>query len=316
MKTVGASQADSYAIGVDVGGTKIAAGIVDSHGRIMTRRLIPTLPKRGGEAVLADALAVARELCDEACRQAWHLAGVGVGLCELVDVHGLVASSHTIHWRGLPVRERFAALLPATLDADSRAAAFCEARCGAGRDRNSFFYVTVGTGIGSSLVLDGKPFLGSNGCTGEIASAPLRVVHPETGELTSAVLENVASGAALVARYNRRTGAALVRAEEVLHAAAAGDATAIDIVETAAVSLASTIALLVNVLAPEAVIVGGGLGTAPGLFWERLQPAIRAHIWSDTLREVPILQAAHGADAGLIGAALLALERYQPHEPR
>jgi glucokinase len=308
MNVAHSNPVTSCAIGVDVGGTKIAAGIVDPQGRVLEKKLIPTLPNRGGEAVLQEALGLAGALRDETCRQGWNLAALGVGVCELVATGGRVVSSHTIPWRGQPVREAFAGLAPAILDADSRTAAFCEARCGGGKTFRSFFYVTVGTGIGSSLILDGMPFLGANGCTGELASAPMRVLNPESGALTSAVLENVASGPALVARYHRQTGARVVRAEEVLSAAVGGDAIASAIVETAAISLGATIALMVNVLAPEAVIVGGGLGAAPGLYWERLQPAIRDHIWSEVHRDLPILQAAHGADAGFIGAALFALE--------
>jgi glucokinase len=313
MNAITSQPANPCAIGVDVGGTKIAAGVVDQQGRVLAKRLLPTRPQRGGAAVLMDALGMAESLRDETRRQGWNLAALGVGVCELVDTGGRVVSSHTISWRGLPVQEQFARLAPAILDADSRAAAFCEARCGAGQAFRSFFYVTVGTGIGSSLILDGKPHLGANGCTGELASAPMRVLDPETDALTSAVLEKVASGPALVARYNRRTGAAATRAEEVLAAAAGGDAIASAVVETAVMSLGATIALIVNVLGPEAVIVGGGLGTAPGFFWERLGPAIREHIWSAVLQGLPILQAAQGAEAGFIGAALLALER-QKHQ--
>jgi glucokinase len=309
-----ANPTKSCAIGIDVGGTKIAAGIVDPLGRVLEKRLISTLPKRGGEAVLEDANALATLLHNEARRREWNPEAVGVGVCELVDALGHVASSHTIQWRGLQVRDRFARLGTAILDADSRAAAFCEARCGAGRTFRSFFYVTVGTGIGSSLVLDGMPFMGANGCTGELASAPMRVMNIETGEWTEAVLEKVSSGPALVARYNRRTGAKLARAEEVLAAASEGDPIATTIVETAAVGLGATIALIINVLDPEAVIVGGGLGSAPGLYWERLEPSIRAHIWSESIRGLPIRQAERGEDAGFIGAALLALEKHRTHE--
>jgi len=143
---------------------------------------------------------------------------------------------------------------------------------------------------------------------GSWPALPCRCSILNLAPLTSAVLEKVASGPALVARYNRRAAAPAVRAQDVLSAAAASDAIARTVVETAAISLGATIALLVNVLAPEAVIVGGDLGTAPGYYWERLEPAIRAHIWSEVHRDLPILQAAQGADAGFIGAALLALE--------
>jgi glucokinase len=316
MNDTAANPTTCCAIGVDVGGTKIAAGIVDPQGRVWAKRIVPTLPKRGGEAVLQDVLGLAEALRDETSRRGWKLAALGVGVCELVDTQGRVVSSQTLPWRGLPVREQFARLAPTILDADSRAAAFCEARCGAGRPFRSFLYVTVGTGVGSSLVLDGVPFVGAHGCTGTLATAPMSVLHPETGRLTCAVLEEVASGPALVARYNQQSPTAVVRAEEVLAAAASGDALAVGVVETAASSLGATIALLVNVLDPEAVIVGGGLGAVPGLYWDQLAPAIRAHIWSDVHRGLPLLQAAHGGDAGFIGAALLALEHQRTNEQK
>ena len=238
------------------------------------------------------------------------------GVLVLVCCAGHIVSSQTLSWRGVPVLEQFAHLAPAILDADSRAAAFCEARCGAGRTFRSFLYVTVGTGIGSSLVLDGVPFVGVRGCTGTLASAPMRALHPEGGTLTGMALEDVASGPAMVARYNRQAGGAVVRTEQVLAAAAAGDPIAAGVVDTAASSLGATIALLVNVLDPEAVIVGGGLGAAPGLYWERLAPAILDHIWSDVHRGLPLLQARHGSDAGFIGAALLAFEQHGMDVPR
>jgi glucokinase len=316
MNDTAANPTTGCAIGVDVGGTKIAAGIVDPEGRVLEKRLVPTLPPRGGEAVLQDALGLAEALREETSRRGWKLAALGVGVCELVDTQGRVVSSQTLAWRGLPVREQFARLAPAILDADSRAAAFCEARCGAGRPFRSFLYVTVGTGIGSSLVLEGLPFVGAHGCTGTLATAPMSVLDPGTGRLTRAVLEEVASGPALVARYNQETGGTAMRAEDTLAAAAAGDLIAAGVVDAAATSLGATIALLVNVLDPEAVIVGGGLGAAPGLYWERLAPAIRAHIWSDVHRGLPLLQARHGGDAGFIGAALLALEHQRTHEPK
>jgi glucokinase len=94
MNVAHSNSATSCAIGVDVGGTKIAAGIVDPQGRVLEKKLIPTLPNRGGEAVLPDALELAGALRDETCRQGWNLAALGVGVCELVATGGRVVSSH------------------------------------------------------------------------------------------------------------------------------------------------------------------------------------------------------------------------------
>ena len=130
------------AIGLDVGGTKIAGGLVTPDGKVVSRRSIPTLPGRGGGAVLDDALALAALLQEEAMAAGRSALAIGIGVCELVDLHGNVASAQTIPWRGVPVRERFARLAPAFVEADARAAAFCEARFGAGRSHRIFLYLS------------------------------------------------------------------------------------------------------------------------------------------------------------------------------
>src|SRR5262245_24947602 len=112
------------AIGLDVGGTKIAGGLVAPDGKILSSRSIPTLPQRGGEAVLQDALSFAASLQEEARAAGRNPVALGIGVCELVDSHGNVMSAQTIPWRGVPVRERFARLAPALVEADARAAAF------------------------------------------------------------------------------------------------------------------------------------------------------------------------------------------------
>lgn len=294
------------ALGVDVGGTKIAAGLVAADGRLIERRAAWTLPERGGDAVLADALSLAAALMSQAEALAYSVEAVGVGVCELVDAAGQVMSEHTVRWRGYPVQEQFARLAPCLVEADSRAAAFGEARCGAGQAFRSFYYVTVGTGIGGCWIVEGMPFAGATGCAGTLASSPLSVLCPECGTMRSAVLEDVASGPALLARYNRRAPVALRSTEEVLCAMIGGDALAESVVTSAVESLGSTLGLLVNVLDPEGLVIGGGLGAASGLFTDRLIPAIRRHIWSEVHRDLPILRAARGGDSGLIGAALLA----------
>ncbi|HKS35725.1 MAG TPA: ROK family protein [Verrucomicrobiae bacterium] len=297
------------AIGLDVGGTKIAAGLVSPDGKVLTKRVIPTLPERGGKAVLEDALALAESLQQEATAAGRNVSAVGIGVAELVDVEGNVTSAQTIPWRGLPVQERFARLAPAVVEADSRAAAFCEGKFGAGRGCRVFLYVTIGTGIGSSLVLDGVPFSGARGRSGTLASSPLTTHCTGCGAVLHPVLEELASGPALVTRYNRLANTRVVKAEEVLAAAAAGDSHAIRVIETASDALGATIGLMINMLDPEAIVVGGGLGTAGGLYGDRFVTSTRQHIWSDTHRDLPIVTAACGSEAGFVGAAALALQR-------
>jgi glucokinase len=294
----------SWAIGIDVGGTKIAGGIVDlANGRIVTRIVVPTAPERGGEAVLADALSLAGRLKADADERGGMVRGIGVGVAELVDPQGCIRSAHLIGWEELPVQERFGRIVPAVIESDVRAAALAEARYGAGRSFGLFVYLTVGTGISSCLVQEGRPFAGARGNALVLASAPLTVPCAVCGKPTRHVLEEYASGPALVARYRQRSSRPVERAQDVMAAVAAGDEVAAEIVRSAAEALGSSVGFLVNVLDPEAVIVGGGLGLAGGLFWESLVCSTRAHVWSEATRGLPILPAALGVDAGLIGAA-------------
>jgi glucokinase len=279
---------------------------------LLQKRVIPTLATRGAEPVLTDALGLAISLIAEAGQRGHTVVALGVGVCELVDSHGQVISSHTVPWRGLPIREQFDRLAPSQVEADSRAAAFAESCCGAGQPYDSFFYVTIGTGIGGSWVLHRVPFAGAHGCTGTIASSPSAVLCPGCGVTRMSVLEELASGTALVRRYNERSRASVPSAAEVLAAAQAGDAAALWVLDTALESLGATLGWLVNVLDPEALVIGGGLGAAPGPFWDRLAPAVRRFIWSDVHRGLPILQASAGGDSGVLGAALLAWKELSP----
>ncbi|HWQ15578.1 MAG TPA: ROK family protein [Roseiflexaceae bacterium] len=298
------------AIGIDVGGTKIAGGVVDlAAGRVLARRAAPTRPERGGAAVLEDALALAYALRDAASGLGLTPRGVGVGVCELVDQAGNVTSGHTVAWAGLPVRARFAEVAPAVVEADVRAHALAEARYGAGQPFRLFAFVTVGTGISSCLVIDGRPFAGARGNALILASSPLSAVCERCGALNRPVLEEFAGGPGLVARYNEQAGARAQRAEEVLAAAAGGDVAAAEVVRSAGFALGVSLGWLVNVLDPEALIIGGGLGTAGGLYWDTLVDAARAHIWAGVARGLPIIPAALGPDAGLIGAAAATARR-------
>jgi glucokinase len=293
------------AIGIDVGGTKIAGGLVDlGIGTVVRREIVATNPERGGQAVLADAVDLARRLAAEATALGHTVGSIGVGVAELVDREGRIRSTHNLALEHLPVRERFAEIAPTTIESDVRAAALGEARYGAGRGLDPFAYVTIGTGISSCLVEKGRPFAGARGNALVLTSAPLTLPCAACGATVSLVLEEYASGPALVARYRARTGRAIDRAEEVFAAVADGDDSAIEVVGSAGDALGSSLGFLVNVLDPAALIVGGGLGVAGGLYWERLVRSTRAHVWSEATRELPILQAALGTDAGLVGAAV------------
>jgi glucokinase len=238
-----------------------------------------------------------------------------VGLAELVDLEGNVTSAHTLDWRGLPVQALFSQLAPAVVESDVRAPALAEALLGAGRPFRLFLYVTIGTGISCCLVQEGQPYAGARGGALVMASSPFSAICPACGSLLQPVTEEIASGPALVARYRARLGPeadpSLTQAEAVIAAAGQGDRRAIEVIETAGLALGSSLGLVINVLDPEAVVIGGGLGSAGGFYWDSLVAATRQHIWSEVARTLPILPAALGPEAGLIGAAATAWKRHQ-----
>ena len=290
-------------LGVDVGGTKIAAGVVTfPDGVVRARRETPTLPQRGGEAVLADVERLVSELAAEARAADHPVEAIGVGVCEIVDRSGNIASANCLNWTSDSVRQRLYKIAPTAIEADVRAAARAEAMFGAGRDVNIFLYVSIGTGIASCLVIDGHPFVGARGATGTMASGPLPGFDEVRTSGLLPTLEQVASGPALVSRFNALHGNAR-SGQEVLAAAAAGDERAARVVRSAAEALGGTIGLLVNVLDPELVVLGGGLGVSTGLYRDTLIHSARSRIWWEGHRDLPIVPAMTGPDAGVIGAA-------------
>jgi glucokinase len=261
----------TVALGLDVGGTKIAAARVDvERGAVVGSRRRPTGAERGSAAVLADCRALVAELGDGA-------VAVGLAVCELVDPSGRVRSAETVDWRDTDLFAQFD-----WVESDVRAAALAEARFGAGSDQPDFLYVSVGSGISHCLMTESGPRLGVRGAaigTG----APL--------------VEEWSSGRALA----RRTGHE--SAEDAL-----ADRAATEVVEDAAQKLGIALASLVNALDPGALIVGGGLGLHDG-YRERVEVALRAAIYDPEARSLPVLPAGLRADAPVIGAALAAAAR-------
>jgi glucokinase len=295
------------AIGLDIGGTKIAAGIVLwPSGEIVNRRVVPTNPSRGAMPVLNDTANLAAELLACALERQIKIAGIGAGVAELVDCDGNVTSSCTIAWRGVPVQQRLSQIAPAQVDSDVRAAALAESIFGAGRDRRLFAYITVGTGISSCLMHNGQPIKGARGNAITLSSSPLTTVCTHCGAELHPVLEEFSSGPALAKRFAQLTGSReQLTGEHVFQAAAAGNPQAADILTSAGDALGVSAAFLVNIFDPEILVIGGGLGLARGLYWDAFVRSCRKHIFADNSRELPIVHAQLGIDAGLIGAAAI-----------
>jgi glucokinase len=308
------------AIGIDVGGTKSAAGLIRiADGRVLARRLQPTRADRGGEPLLTDIVELAHSIQQEAVELGIQPMALGLGVAELVSADGLILSDATICWRGLAVgkilNEKTG--LPVQVDADVRAAAWGEAQFGAGRTFHSFVYITVGTGISASFVFDRTPYVGARGLTGTFASGP-SLIPGADGQLAAGLpLEEFAAGPALATRLQTVSVNFAGTAHDVIRLSENGDAAAREVVVSAGQALGAAVAQLVNVLDPEAVVIGGGLGMVEGDYRRTVEQALRDHVWSDLHRGIPLLSAELGVDAGLIGAAHGACLRVMaaPHQP-
>src|SRR5690242_525035 len=297
------------AIGLDIGGTKTAAGIVLwPSGEILHRTVNPTSPQRSGEAVLEDVLALTTRLNGKAEQEGVEIAAIGAGVAELVDCDGNVTSSCTIVWRGHPVQEKLSRIAPARVESDVRAAAMAEAIFGAGLGKRLFLYITVGTGISCCLMQDGRPLKGANGNAITMASSPLSTVCTHCGERLRPLLEEYASGPAIARRFAKAKRTESVGdCQGVFRAASSADQDAIEILSSAGEALGVSAAFVINILDPEMVIVGGGLGTAGGIYRDAFERSCREHIFAENSRGLPIVSAKLGVDSGVIGAAAVAM---------
>lgn len=304
---------DCWVIGLDVGGTKIAGGLVHPHsGQLTARRQLATRPERGGASVLETTRAMAAALAGVASGDDRKVCGIGVCVAELVDRDGNVTSEYRVRWAGVDVSGQLSRIsAPVTVESDVRAAALAEARFGAGRQFEIFLYATVGTGVSVCLVDHGVPYAGARGGALVLSGNTLGPDPGQSMQGSPALLEAYVAGPALVTRYHREGGDHhMTRAEDVVAAAEAGDATADEVLRTAGTALGAGIADAVNLWDPEAVVIGGGLGLAGGVYWTSFVAATRTHIWSDAARDLPIVRAALGVDAGVIGAAVSCVRQH------
>ncbi len=313
------STGDNVWIGVDVGGTKVLAGVVDDFGRVVRTARRATPGRRVDVAHVEDAL---ERAVLEAAGGA-PIAGVGVAAAGFVDAAGeRVMFAPHLPWQGHDVRERLSSRwgVPVFLDNDANCAALAESTYGAARGTRSAIVVTLGTGIGGGLVIDGQLVHGANGMAGEFGH--MQVVpggHPcECGG--QGCWEQYSSGNALVRAARQRMGEQPSVLEEasggnpdrvtgpmVSDAAAAGDMVARQAFASVGDWLGVGVANLVAAFDPEIVVIGGGVSAAGDRLLEPARNAMLRSLVGAAHRDVPPLVAALlGPEAGLVGAAELA----------
>jgi glucokinase len=284
-------------VAVDVGGTRIKAALVDRVATPLAERTVAT-PLRSADRVLETIAALVDDLRDD------RVTAVGVAVPGVVDERrGVAVWSENLCWSDVPMTAEVTARcgLPAVLGHDVRAGALAEARVGAARGLEDVVFLAIGTGIAAGIILGGRLHAGG-GYAGEIGHTDAG--HDEPCACGSrGCLEAIASAAAIARRYSARSGRTVDRAADVLQA---GDPDAQAVWDEALDALADALAWVASVLAPEAVVIGGGLSRAGAQLFAPLEQRTRARL---TFQRMPrLVPAALGDRAGCIGAALLALE--------
>jgi len=311
------------AIGIDLGGTKIAGLVVNpsEEGAIVGRALIAT-PAMDADASAEAVVEVVRQLAGAHPSS----AAVGIGVAGLVGADGTFLFGPNLPWRNLAIGELVAARtgLPVLVDNDANVAAWGEYRFGAGKGSSHMFLATVGTGIGGGIVADGRLLRGAHGLAAEIGHIIVEPGGPLCGCGNRGCWEQVASGRA-IDRLGREAApdhpealfVMLAGAPEkvtgplVTEAARQGDPVAVSILEEVGRRLGEGLAGLANTLDPEVIVVGGGVVEAADLVLGPAREAFQEALEAVEYRPaIPIVAAVMGNDAGAVGAADLAAARF------
>jgi len=313
---------DHLAIGIDVGGTKIAAGVVTEFGKVLDSIRIETPANKDTKRTVALLDRMVRSFLEKFPT----VCAVGVGCAGLVEwPSGVIRYAANNNYRNLQLREELETStgLSTTVENDANAAAWAECVLGSGKDAADVLMLTVGTGIGAGYCFGKKLFRGSTGLGVELGHI---VVDPNGRKCACGnrgCLETLASGSALGLAGKKiamsqpiGTIAELaaspdkVTGETVCEAARQGDPSALELFEDIGKWLGLGVATLVNLFDPEVVVIGGGLIEAESLLLRPTIVSFERHVYARNYRRLPkIVSAAMGPESGMVGAALLAIER-------
>lgn len=313
--------AENLVLGVDIGGTKVAAGLVNARGKVLHASRVPMSARGSAEQGF-------RAVCDAIDAVMLHAPAKkaeAIGLCSPGSVDsesGMVLRTANLPcWRNFPLARRIEKRyrLPTRLINDANAAALAEARWGAGRGNASVFYVSLGTGIGTALVLQGRIHEGLTGGAGEGGHMTINFRGPLCGCGKRGCVELYASGTAIAKRVRsllRRRGngrsrmlkmadgsISRITAEIVSKAASGGDRLAKKIMEQAAEFLAIWLGGMIDLLEPEVIIFGGGLGAVMLSMRGHVQQKLDVWAINPQWKTVRIVSARFGAESALVGAA-------------
>ena len=309
-----------FGIGVDLGGTKIATALVDGEGRVLARTSCLTEAQDGVQKVLERMYGTVDDVLTEAGIDVGQLAGIGIGSPGPLDFKtGVVLNAPNLGWRNVPLgelfRQRFQ--VPIQVGNDANLAGLGEKWLGAGKGVSDLLYLTVSTGIGGGIIIDGKIHTGAHDIAGEVGHIIVKRDGPLCGCGRRGCLEAMASGTAIAREAKaglkrgessllaKLAGAGEPTAKHVGEAARSGDPFSTKLLRESFTYLGLGIVSLLNVLDPEMVVIGGGVSNLDDLLFDPVREIVKENFGASPLADVPIVKAELGADVGVLGAAML-----------
>lgn len=308
-----------YAFGVDIGGTTVKLGLFDAAGEILDKWEIPTVTDNDGEAIFPDIIkSLQGKMAEKGIAQE-DLLGIGVGAPGSVDKDGtLVGGAVNIGWKSFNIPATIQAYInvPVKAQNDANVAAYGEMWKGGGMGFDNMVFVTLGTGVGGGIIVNGELVIGATGAGGEIGH-----MHVEDNEMEccgcgkKGCLEEYASATGIVRLARRRLekddAPSMLRdgklsAKSVFDAVKAGDKVAIEIAEQFGEYLGRGLALVASVVNPEVFVIGGGVSKAGEILFTFIEPAFQRYVFKQC-KNARFSLAKLGNDAGICGAAGLVL---------
>lgn len=309
----------NYVFGVDVGGTTVKLGLFDINGNVMDKWEIPTRTENNGKNILPDIAASVQSKMSEKSIVKEDVAGVGIGAPGPVDGKGVIHKAVNLGWAEMNLKKELTELLDGMYvegGNDANVAALGEMWKGGGQGHQDLVAVTLGTGVGGGIIINGKIVNGANGSGGEIGH-----IHVEDNETEPCgcgnfgCLEEYASATGITRLANRKLkasdkGSVLrqgeVSAKSVFDAVKAGDELAIEVAEQFGEYLGKGLAVIAGVVNPEVFVIGGGVSKAGEVLFEYIRPAFDRTVFHGC-RDTKFVLATLGNDAGIYGAAKLVL---------
>ncbi|MCX7000280.1 MAG: ROK family glucokinase [Candidatus Sumerlaeota bacterium] len=315
-----------YLVGIDLGGTFIKTAIVSHEGELIKKIEIPSEKEKGPDGVIANIIRSVRLAVSEAGTGTNAISAIGIGSPGPIDTkRGIVGRAINLPgWVNIPLRDRIQEVfdIPANLENDANAMAYAEYWKGAGRNAEIMLAYTLGTGVGGGIIIEGKLIRGATGCAGELGHMTIvpdgdlcpcgnrgcLEAYASANSLVRRTLEKIKQGANTILKEWIAEGKTLT-SKLIDDARRSGDAFAGMVMREAGTYLGLGMSVVVAVLNPDVIVVGGGMMKAGEIFLEPAREEVKRRVFAEHSQNLKIVAAELGNDAGVIGAAGLLIER-------